>query len=71
MKLSTNDKIVSMADDFVQDLEERVILKGYRGSIAHGTYEEKATDDDKDIMGIFVPHENVVYGMERFSRQGG
>lgn len=71
MKLSTNDKIVAMADDYVKALEPFCILKGYRGSIAHGTYDEKATDDDKDIMGVFVPPMNVVFGMERFSRQGG
>lgn len=44
-------------------LESYCILKGYRGSIAHNTYDEKLGIDDKDIMGIIVPHEDVIFGI--------
>ncbi len=50
-------------DTVLDSLENNVILKGFRGSIAHGTYEEDTTHDDKDIMGIFVPPEDVVFGI--------
>jgi len=52
-------------DGLLSLLEPYVILRGFRGSIAHDTYEEKVTNDDKDVMGIFVPPENVVFGIER------
>jgi predicted nucleotidyltransferase len=51
-------------DKLIDGLEENVILKGYRGSIAHGTYEENTTHDDKDIMGIFVAPENCIFGID-------
>lgn len=63
MTLTTNDKLVAMSDGFIQGLEPYCILKGYRGSIAHNTYEEKVTGDDKDIMGIFVPPPDIVFGI--------
>ena len=50
-------------DEVLDNLEDYVILKGYRGSIAHGTYEETVTDDDHDIMGIFVPPPDTVFGI--------
>ena len=48
VELTTNDKLVAMSDDFVKGLEPYCVLKGYRGSIAHNTYEEKITGDDKE-----------------------
>ena len=50
-------------DEVLSKLEPHCILKGYRGSIAHGTYEETVTHDDKDVMGIFVPPEDIVFGI--------
>lgn len=50
-------------DKVLSELEEYVILRGYRGSISHNTYEETVTHDDKDVMGIFVPPEDVVFGL--------
>jgi len=50
-------------DEVLGNIEDYVILKGYRGSIAHGTYEETVTDDDHDIMGIFVPPPDAVFGI--------
>lgn len=52
-------------DDLLAALEPYCILKGYRGSIAHGTYEENTTHDDYDIMGIFVPTPDVIFGIRR------
>ncbi len=51
------------ADCLLDRLEPFCILKGYRGSIAHGTYEENTTHDDRDIMGIFVGPEDVTFGI--------
>jgi hypothetical protein len=50
-------------DDLLDKLEPYCILKGYRGSIAHDTYEENTTHDDKDIMGIFVSPPDVIFGI--------
>jgi predicted nucleotidyltransferase len=50
-------------DELLDRLEPNCILKGYRGSIAHGTYEENTTHDDRDIMGIFVGPEDVTFGI--------
>jgi hypothetical protein len=50
-------------DAVLGNLEDYVILKGYRGSIAHGTYEDTVTDDDHDIMGLFVPPPDAVFGI--------
>jgi predicted nucleotidyltransferase len=47
----------------LEALETFCILKGYRGSIAHGTYEETVTNDDHDIMGIFIPPPEVIFGI--------
>ena len=52
-------------DKVLFELEDNVILRGYRGSIAHETFQEDITHDDKDIMGIFVPPEDVVFGLNR------
>ena len=56
---------IILQDELLRQLEPQVILSGYRGSIAHDTYEENTTHDDKDIMGIFVPPKNIVYGLDR------
>lgn len=53
-----------MGDTLLKRLEPYCILKGYRGSIAHGTFEESTTKDDKDIMGVYVPPEEVTFGIE-------
>lgn len=50
-------------DTLLDRLEPFCILKGYRGSITHGTYEENTTHDDKDIMGIFIGPEDVTFGI--------
>ena len=63
-KLSKNTQHVWMGDPLLQRLEPYCILKGYRGSIAHGTFDEIATKDDKDIMGIYIPPENVLFGID-------
>lgn len=50
-------------DAVLDSLENSVIIKGFRGSIAHGTYEENVTHDDKDVMGIFISPEDVIFGI--------
>ena len=52
-------------DKLLNELEDYVILRGYRGSIAHDMYEENVMQDDKDIMGIFVPPEDVTFGLQK------
>jgi len=47
----------------IQAIWPHVILCGYRGSVAHGTYEEKVTGDDKDIIGVFCEPEENLYGL--------
>ena len=59
------NKEIIKKDKVLRELEPYVILRGYRGSIAHNTYEESVTHDDKDVMGIFVPPEDVVFGLNR------
>jgi len=43
------------------------ILLGYRGSIAHGTY-QKTGIDDKDVMGICIPPKEYILGLKRFEQ---
>jgi len=61
--ISKNTRAVWFTDGLIRQLEPYCILRGFRGSIAHNTYEESVTHDDKDIMGIFVPPEDVVFGI--------
>ena len=42
-------------------MEDSLIVKGYCGSIAHGTYLEEP--DDRDIFGIYVPPKKYVLGL--------
>jgi len=63
-KISKNTRAVWFLDGLIKRLEPYCILRGFRGSIAHNTYEPTVTRDDKDIMGIFVPPEEVVFGID-------
>lgn len=63
MGISKNTRAVWFTDNLIYRLEPYCILRGFWGSIAHNTYEENVTHDDKDIMGIFVPPEDVVFGI--------
>lgn len=58
-------KQVIAKDKLLAELEPYCILTGYRGSIAHNTYEENVTHDDKDVMGIFVAPEDITFGIRR------
>lgn len=53
---------------------EGVILLGYRGSIAHGTYlnPEHVEDsiDDKDIMGVIIPPLEHYFGLREWGSRG-
>jgi len=52
-------------DPLLNSLWDNTILLGYRGSIAHDTYEENTTHDDYDLMGIYVPPPNVLFGLDK------
>ena len=58
-------KHIIRQDKLLDELETNVILRGFRGSIAHDMFQEQITHDDKDVMGIFVPPENVIYGLDK------
>lgn len=53
------------------ELNEWVILEGYRGSISHGTYMPgKNTIDDKDLMTVIVPPTEYYFGLSKFGSKG-
>ena len=50
-------------------IQDSLVLLGYRGSIAHGTYLPKndpAHIDDKDVMGISIPPRDCYLGLRKF-----
>lgn len=56
----------------IQDLlpfNEGVILLGYRGSIAHGTYQNRTGIDDKDILGVVIPPLEYGLGIKDFDQK--
>lgn len=59
-----SDHII-LSDSVLRKLEPYCILRGFRGSIAHETYEESTTHDDKDLMGIFILPEDALFGLDR------
>ena len=59
------NKQIIEKDVLLNRLEPYCILRGYRRSIAHNTYEESVTHDDKDIMGIYVSPPDVIFGLEK------
>lgn len=69
MKKAEEIKLHNLSlDETKRLLPDGLILLGYRGSIAHGTYEPSSNPlsfDDKDIMGVFVPPLEHYFGLER------
>jgi predicted nucleotidyltransferase len=61
---------------FPKPLRERLsrcVLIGYRGSVAHGTYQpadDPTSIDDKDVMGFAVPGPEVYFGLSEFGSRG-
>lgn len=51
-------------------LEKHLILLGYRGSIAHGTYIPKSHNgvDDKDAIGVCTLPKEYYFGLQRFEQ---
>ena len=47
-------------------IEEDCVILGWRGSVAHGTYVETATHDDKDLMGVVIPDKFHYLGLAAF-----
>jgi hypothetical protein len=67
---------MSVPRDILRDnpgVGEWAFLHGYRGSIAHGTYEpnhEPGSIDDKDTMAFCVPTIEHYYGLTQFGSRG-
>lgn len=52
------------------DIDSWIILEGYRGSIAHGTYVPKGLGiDDKDIIGVAIPPLEYYFGLKQFEQK--
>lgn len=49
--------------DKLENLRPFCILEGYRGSIAHNTYDPNLPFEDKDKMGIFVLPQEYLFGI--------
>jgi len=62
--LSPESKACWNTDSWLKRLGDYVILQGYRGSVAHNTYDREVTSDDVDIMGIFIPPPECVFGID-------
>jgi len=53
--------------------KDEVILVGYRGSIAHGTYvpqDNPDSIDDKDVMAVIIPPIECILGIDTFGNRG-
>lgn len=46
-----------------------VILLGYRGSYAHGTYDKELGIDDIDLMGVMIPPLERYFGLTSFAQK--
>jgi len=62
--LSLESKASWHMDLWLKKLDDYVILQGYRGSVAHNTYDKEITSDDVDIMGIFIPPPECLFGID-------
>ena len=61
--LSTEEKVMIVPSG--------TILLAYRGSIAHGMYvpnSDPNSIDDKDLMGVCIPHERFYFGLGNFEQ---
>lgn len=60
-------------EEYRELVPDGVILLGYRGSIAHGTYSNpehyKDSIDDKDIIGVTIPGPDHYFGLDPFFRE--
>jgi len=62
--LSENTILCWFTDSWLKELEPYVILRGYRGSVAHNTYEDSVTNDDVDVIGVFIPPPDYLFGIK-------
>lgn len=63
----------TLKKDFPELFSDEVILMGYRGSIAHGTYVPNSNPnsiDDKDVMGIVIPELKYYFGLYEWGNRG-
>jgi len=53
------------------DIEDWIVLEGYRGSISHGTYVPTGDSaiDDKDIIGVAIPPIEYYFGLKKFEQK--
>lgn len=52
------------------EIDDWIILEGYRGSIAHGTFVPKGLGiDDKDIIGVAIPPLEYYFGLKQFEQK--
>jgi len=53
------------------DIDNWIILEGYRGSIAHGTYIPSGDSaiDDRDLLGVAVPPIDYYFGLGKFEQK--
>ena len=60
-------KLKGLSSEQINDLvPQGIILLGYRGSVAHGTYTPSyggSEHDDKDIMGVMIPPIENYFGL--------
>lgn len=67
-------KLKGLTTEEVRSLfPERMILLGYRGSIAHGMYrnpeQHPEAIDDKDLMGVCIAPLSVYWGLDKFEQR--
>lgn len=67
--------IAGLYDAFAEhrSVRQEMVLMAWRGSVAHGTYRPNTDPhsiDDKDLMGIVVPDEYTLVGLNQFGSRG-
>jgi len=65
-----NGKLLDALDSPKFNLVNQIILLGYRGSIADGTYipNRDGGIDDKDVIGMCVPPKEYYFGLNKFEQ---
>lgn len=66
-------KLSGLSDEEVkQIIPDNTILLGWRGSIAHGTYQPKMDEkelDDKDLLGVCLGSFDTYFGLQHFEQK--
>jgi len=68
-----NIKLKGLSQGQIHDLlPDGIVLLGYRGSVAHGTYTPSyggSEHDDKDIMGVMIAPIETYLGLQEFKQR--